>query len=1784
MSRFFSCPTKLIITLFCIPALVLATGAAHAQTPMTFDKAFSPATIGPGSVSTLQFVITNNTSTPADTIAFSDTLPAGVSIAIPGSATTSCGAFAVLSAPDGGTTISLTDGQLAPNSSCSVIVNVTSSAIPTAGSPVTHTNVSGTLMSSIGPGGVATADLIVEAERPGLSKSFSPSTISATQISTLTLTIDNTSNPSGVGSLSLTDTLPTGLFIAPFSNASTNCGSTFFPPNLTAVPGTSVVSLFANGFLPNYPALDAASTCSVIVDVTTTDPGFYDNTTSDLIADSDTCGKATARLNVPLEFLEKSFIDDPAAPGGAATLAFRINNLDRNLSATDIAFTDDLAATLAGLTFSSLLANDCGGSVGGVGTTDILFSGGTLPPQGSCTIFTSLSVPAAAAPGAYANVTSSITASVGGTPVTGNTATDTLSISPAPLLTKEFVADPVNPGDPVVLQFTVTNTSSTSSATDIAFVDIFSTIMPTASVVPGADCCGAGSTCTFAPLSNPPPPSDAVPAQLSLSGGSLSPAGMAGDSCTFSITLDVAADAPPGIYTNVTSPIAATVDGALRAGLPAVDDLVVISAPGLSKAFIDDPVTPGGTVTLVFTLTHRPDAPGDATDITFTDNLATLVPAIPGLTANLPSTPDPPCGAGSTLTGSAGDTLLTLEGGTLAPGTNCTFSVTLDVPAAAAPGDHTNTTSGVGATIAGVPTTSRPAEDDLQIAGLTFSKEFIGDPVVPGETVILRFTIDNVHPTDDATAISFTDNLTDVLPGAPDLSLAGPLPATPCGSGSSIVGTSFLIFSGGEVPQGTSPCIFDISIQVPVGAPDGNFTNSTSSLSATMGGSPVLIDPATDRLFIDSDLLSLTKEFTDDPVVPGAPVNLRFTLTNLDGAQAASDIDFTDDLDGVLSGLVATGLPNAACGGTVSTANGGMTIDLSGGSLGAGAQCIFDVSVTVPSDAAANIYTNTTSGVTGTIGSLAVSGDAASDNLLVTGLLQFSKSFDGPSAATGTPVLTFTITNPGDTTAIDLSFSDDLDGVLSGLVATNLPLSDICGSGSLLSGTSFLTLTGGTLPPTGGTCSFGVDLLVPGNATVGTFPNTTSNLFDSGLPVAEPATADLIIEPAPTFAKVFAPDTIGLGFNSVLTLTINNSASAVAATNLDFTDDLPAGVIVAASPNPIVTCTGGTLTAVAGGGVISYTGGSVGAGATCTVQVDVTGFAAGTHINTTGDLTSSSGNSGTATDTLTVNVPPGFAKVFAPNPIILGGVSTLVFTIDNSAGPVAGTALDFTDILPAAVVVATPANASTTCTGGSLTAVSATGTIAYSGGAIAAGASCTVQADVTSSTSGDHVNTTSDLTSSLGNSGPATDTLTVTGAVGFAKVFTPNVINEGGISTLTFTIDNTGNSVDATALDFTDMLPGAIVVATPANASTTCTNGTLTAVPATGTVAYSGGTVAAGASCTVQADVTSSTPGIHSNTTGDLTSSLGNSGSATADLEVVSSDFTLTKAFTTNPVLRGGSVDLEFTVTNAPSSPDLTGIAFTDDLDGVLSGLVAVGLPAADICGAGSLVDGTTALALTGANLASGTSCTFSVTLMVPANAPLGTYTNITSAVTAQAPGASVTSPPATADFEVVFLPFDKAFSSQGNPGGTVTLTFTMNNPDPFNSADNISFTDDLDAVLPGLVAEGLPMADICGLGSQLSGTSIISLTNGLLGPLESCTFGVSLRIPMSAGDGNYLNTTSVLDATVGGTQVSGDAAGVASDSLTVLQQVAIPVLSTFGILLLVSLIALWSYRRLMVG
>lgn len=1074
-----------------LAALLVAPALASAQP--AFSKSFSPATIGPGASSALRFEIANPTFDSIRDVAFTDTLPSGLTIASPANVMSTC--FGTVDAPAGGDTITFSGGGAAAMTTCFITVDVTGSA---AG---TYSNVSSAITSDAGTGTTATADLVIATDRPGFSKAFSPSTVLFEGRSTLVFTIDNGANGSDLFNLRFTDNLPAGMVIASPANASTTCSKAV----VTATAGGTDVSLAPDPTqVPPQGFLAAGASCTVSVDVLGNSVGPLGNTSGELTSQSLanfqtlSSGKASATLAVTVDrlALAKRFLGDPVPAGGTVDLEFTVRNLTRDTSVSSLAFTDDLDAALSGLVATGLpLANPCGAGSSLTGTSTLTLAGGNLPAEGSCTFTVTLAVPTGAVTGSYVNTTSQLTGDLGGRPATGSAASDTLFVAPVPVLASEFVDDPVGAGGSVTYEFTLVNTSTSQTATSMSFTDELDGLFASASNLPAGGFCGGSSSALFVAANQ------FNPAQLVFQNMELAP----GASCTFSVTLAIDVTAPTGTFTDTTSPVTATIGGQGFTGNAASADVVVVGALGLSKQFVGDPAAPGDTISLELTVSLGEDAPGDATDIAFTDNLDA---ALSGLVASGTPLADV-CGIGSSLTGTM---TLSLTGGSLAPGESCTFSVDVVVPADGPAGAHTNTTSAITGDVGGVATVGIAATDDLDIAGVVASKEFLDDPVLPGGQVTLRFTLTNESPVSAATGIAFQDNLNATLSNLSAASLPG---ADPCGVGSSLIAANLdrlLVLSGGSLDPGAS-CSFDVVLDVPASTLAGGYTNQTSAVTATIDGSVVAFDPATDDLTVESDILSLTKEFVDDPVEPGSSATLRFVVSNASAGQTVTDIGFSDDLDAALAGLQSTSgtLPDVC--GTGSTVSGTGVVALSGGSLAPGASCTFDVTVAVPATGTpGTLVENVTSPVTGSVDGIGVEGDAASDVLEIRAIA-FSKAFGaGPVYAGDTVTLTFTIENMSASSGIgSLAFFDDLSAVLFGLVATDTPQADVCGEGSSLTGTDFLTLTGGSLPP-GGSCTFSVTLQVPGGAAVGSYDNTTSDLFSNGLPVAEAASDTLVVE------------------------------------------------------------------------------------------------------------------------------------------------------------------------------------------------------------------------------------------------------------------------------------------------------------------------------------------------------------------------------------------------------------------------------------------------------------------------------------------------------------------------------------------------------------------------------------------------------------------------------------------------------------------------------------------------
>jgi len=141
-----------------IGALALFAGTAKAQ--LLVNTSFSPANIAPAANTTLSIEILNNTATAASTVALTDVLPsspAGLTIASGGLLSNSCGGS--VSAPPGGTTISLTGGAVPAAVAgvagrCLITVQLIASPTPP---PATYVNTIPTSAVSSSIGGSSSA-------------------------------------------------------------------------------------------------------------------------------------------------------------------------------------------------------------------------------------------------------------------------------------------------------------------------------------------------------------------------------------------------------------------------------------------------------------------------------------------------------------------------------------------------------------------------------------------------------------------------------------------------------------------------------------------------------------------------------------------------------------------------------------------------------------------------------------------------------------------------------------------------------------------------------------------------------------------------------------------------------------------------------------------------------------------------------------------------------------------------------------------------------------------------------------------------------------------------------------------------------------------------------------------------------------------------------------------------------------------------------------------------------------------------------------------------------------------------------------------------------------------------------------------------------------------------------------------------------------------------------------------------------------------------------------------
>jgi uncharacterized repeat protein (TIGR01451 family) len=246
-----------------------------------------------------------------------------------------------------------------------------------------------------------------------------------------------------------------------------------------------------------------------------------------------------------------------------------------------------------------------------------------------------------------------------------------------------------------------------------------------------------------------------------------------------------------------------------------------------------------------------------------------------------------------------------------------------------------------------------------------------------------------------------------------------------------------------------------------------------------------------------------------------------------------------------------------------------------------------------------------------------------------------------------------------------------------------------------------------------------------------------------------------------------------------------------------FSDPLPSGLKVASTPGASNTC-GGTLSASANSSSINLSSGSIAAGGSCMISVNVTGTSLGVKNNTTGALSCNKGTGNPSnTATLVVVGPPTISKAFGAATVAPNGNVQLSFSISNP-NTVALSNLTFTDAFPAGLQVAATPGVTNSC-GGSFTATAGATSIGLSGGGVAANSSCAISLTVTATTTGVKNNVTSAISATESGTGKTSNTASVTVAPPSGLNFSPTPINFGtvtlwGGTSQMLTVTNTGST------------------------------------------------------------------------------------------------------------------------------------------------------------------------------------------------------------------------------------------------------------------------------------------------------------------------------------------------------------------------------------------------------
>lgn len=1621
--------------------------------------------------------------------------------------------------------------------------------------------------------GVAVAALL-----PGMAMatttvnhSFTPATILQGDESDYTIEIVNDNTGSALSDVNLTSLLTVAgalpnpkIYIVPGSTTNT-CGGT-----LTATPGSTSVVL-TGGSVPAATGAGGADPgrCLIRVKVSSTTTGGNQTV---IIPANTTPGPTTAGLvfseggntgqfngtaanasmlvtGLTAPTGSKSFSPSPSFVGLPTRLTITLSNPNATRNMPLTSFTDALPAGMvvapvpnASVTCAGTDSVNDGVVTANAGDGTITLAGGTIGQQpGTCQVQVDVVTSAA---DSYNNALPA--GAIGNTRgLTSPAFSRSLAVSAPVSVSKTFNPTTVPVGADSTMTIVITNNGAVD-LTSTAFNDNFpSSNLALVSV--GAPSCTSGVN--GAATAN----TSVSPHRLEYTGGTVA----AGGTCTVTAQVRALAEA---VYTNTVP--ANGVTNAQGIGSPAASaDLRAFAELRVEKAVSPASVAPGQWAT--FSVRIRNFAPGNVTNATFIDTLP-VVGSSPNFRAMELDPSAAPAGCGFTFSTSQGPNpgdpvVLNGSGGTIpaAAGTTpgeCTVTFRARPPANAGvnttftnslPVNTAVTGNGPGATS---PKNTNFSSVNLPVIdAVDLSKAFSPNSIAVGQTSRLTITVFNrtVNP---LTGITLTDN----LPSGVVLA-ANPAAQTTCTGGSlqAFPGDTKVTLTGATAPDrqsaGTNATQASCTVTVWVTSTTPNAAPYTNTITPADFNSNSGTIPANRSANLTvSAGLTANKQFQPASTAQGGVVRATVTVTNQSNG-ALTNVSINDD--GLAGGLTVANPANAAtsCGGSPSiTANPGATgVRLDGATLPAGGSC--DLSFDVLA-AGAGPWTNTLAAGEVTSAEGPTNTQVVTRTLnQQTASLAVNKQFS-PLIVTGNQpsTLAIDVVNTSGVPINNVSFTDVFPQGIQVYSTPNAQTTCTGGTVAATPGNGQVSLTGAQLAA-GGTCQVSVTV------TSVAFLNLTNTIpagavsSQGGYTNATPTSATLSTLQGLGVSKGFAPAYVAPNAVSRLKIRLANTydpnvINPTVLTGVSYTDQLPSGLLLAAVPNAVSTCTGAQITVNPVQRSVTLSGVTLAPGGVCDLEVNVTAATAGQYLNSipANTVTTNEGVTNPTPGNATLNVVPGpsISKTFATSPVKVGERTELIVTVTNSANvPLTGVAL--TDNLPPDLAVANPSDTGTTCAGGSVTALPGAAKVSLTGATVPANNSCTFRAFVVASKAVSFINTIGQnaITSQQGltNGNPADAPLQVWEQPGISKGFNPAQIASGGTSTLRIRLDNTNTTPITLTSPLVDALPGNVFVAAAPNingnvgGAVVCP-GAVTAVAGAVNLTYANGSVIPAGGCTISVDVTSAVTGNYLNTiaAGQLKTNAGDNpepANATLGVDRPAAPG-VNKSFSPASIDVNGTSTLTITLGN-PNATSLTlASAMTDTLPANV--LVAAAPNVSGTCSLGSVTavaGGNTVVYAQNATIPPA-GCTIAVNVT---SSVAGSYTNTIPAgglSTVEAGG----NPVAANAGLTVRTPGDptvqKAFSPTTiNPGSVSRLTITLGNPNATVATLLADLVDNLpvNVVLAPAPAIGGTCAPLSNAEAVAGGSSVSYKLGATIPANGGCTIEVNVTSAVSGGP--YVNT-----------------------------------------------------------